>query len=255
MTKLLTIGIDGATWKVIEPNLDKLPNFKKLMEEGNYKSIFVKDDIVISAAVWCTIFSGKTTQEHNHRKFVVDNKLQTRKDVKVDFVWDILNRDHDIRVLQVPFVAPPYNFNTDYKPVGYGVSSDLKELEEDTEKLFRKSIEVLKENPEIFMVVFGALDRVQHFHWGEPILLDWYKKVDEIIGELSKYGEKIIIISDHGFCSRGKAKVQTLPDKNDKGEPLKGDHHEEAILITKNINYPIKDHKDIFSAIINSLKL
>jgi predicted AlkP superfamily phosphohydrolase/phosphomutase len=255
MTKLLTIGIDGATWKIIKPNLDKLPNFKKLIEEGNSKSIFVKDDIVISAAVWCTIFSGKTTQEHDHRKFVVDNELQTRKDIKVDFVWDVLNKDYDVRVLQIPFIAPPYNFNADYEPVGYGVSSDLKELKEDTEKLFKKSIEILRENPEVFIVVFSALDRVQHFHWDEPLLIDWYKKIDEIIGELNKYGEKIIIVSDHGFCSRGEAKVQTLPDKNDKGEPLKGDHHEEAILITKNINHPIKEHKDIFSTIINSLKL
>jgi len=252
MTKLLTIGIDGATWKMIKPNLDKLPNLKRLMGEGSYKSIFVKDDIVLSPAIWCTIFSGKTSQEHGHQKFVVNNKLQTREDIKVDFVWDILNKNHDVRVLQVPFIAPPYNFNADYEPVGYGVSSDLEELKEDTEKLFQKSLEVLKENPEILIVVFGALDRVQHFHWGEPLLLDWYIKLDEIVGKLVEYGEKIIIVSDHGFCSRGEAKVQTLPDKNDRGEPLKGDHHEEAILITKNVDYPIESHKDIFSAIINS---
>ena len=40
MTKLLIIGIDGATRRVIKPKLDQLPNFKKLIEEGKLKSIF-----------------------------------------------------------------------------------------------------------------------------------------------------------------------------------------------------------------------
>lgn len=252
MTKLLIIGIDGASWRIIKPNLAQLPNFEKIIKEGEAKSLFV-EDIILSAAIWCTIFSGKTTKEHGHKKYVVNDKLQTREDVKVDFIWDILNKNHDIKVLQVPFVMPPYNFNCEYTPIGYGVSYELEELREDTERLFRKSLEILKENPEIFIVVFGALDKVQHFHWGEPIIIDWYKKMDEIIGTLTPFGEKIIIVSDHGFCSRGEARVQTLPEKNDKGEPLKGDHHEEAILITKNITYPIKEHKDIFLAILNSL--
>jgi predicted AlkP superfamily phosphohydrolase/phosphomutase len=255
MTKLLIIGIDGASWRIIKPNLVHLPNFEKMIKEGESKSLLVKDDPILSAAIWCTIFSGKTTEEHNHRKFVVDGKLQTREDIKVDFIWDILNKNYDIKVLQIPFVMPPYNFNCDYKPIGYGASSDLKELEEDTQKLAERAEEVLKENPEIFIVVFGALDKVQHFHWGEDLILDWYKKIDKIIGRLAKYGKKIIIVSDHGFCSRGEARIQTLPDKNDKGKPLKGDHHEEAILITKNIDYSIKKHKDIFQAMLHYFQL
>lgn len=253
MTKLLIIGIDAATWKVIKPNLNQLPTFKKLIEQGESKSLFV-NDVVLSAAIWCTIFSGKSTKEHGHQKYVVDEKLQSREDIKVNFIWDVLNKDHNIKVLQAPFVMPPYNFNCDYKPIGYGVSSDLKELREDTEKLAQKSLETLQENPEIFIVVFGVLDKVQHFHWGEPIILDWYKKIDEIIGKLIKFGEKIIIVSDHGFCSRGESKIQTLPDKNDKGRPLKGDHHEEAILITRNINHPINEHKDIFPTILEEIR-
>jgi len=253
MTKILTIGIDGATWRVIKPNLNDLPNFKKLMTEGSSKSLFV-EDVVLSAAIWCTIFSGKSTKEHGHQKYVVDGKLQERKDIRVDFIWDILDKDHTIKALQIPFVMPPYNFNCDYEPVGYGVSSDLVELSKDTDGVASKSLEILKENPDIFIVVFGALDKVQHFHWGEPIIIDWYKKIDEVLGRLIKYGERIIVVSDHGFCSRGEARIQTLPEKNDKGEPLKGDHHEEAILITKNIVFPIEKHKDIFSAIINEIK-
>ena len=99
------------------------------------------------------------------------------------------------------------------------------------------NLEILKSQaPELFIVVFSALDRVQHFHWGEPIIRSWYQKIDKILGALEKFAKKIIIISDHGFCGVGKARVKTLPKVNEKGEKLKGDHHQEAILITKNIN-------------------
>jgi len=94
---------------------------------------------------------------------------------------------------------------------------------------------------------------MQHFHWGEPTVLGWYKKMDRFLGMLTKYGEKLIIVSDHGFCGKGEAKIKTLPDKNDKGEELKGDHHEEAILITRNISTKINQHKDIFNAILNEM--
>lgn len=252
MSKLMVMGIDGATWKIIKPNLNQLPHFKKLMEEGNYKSLFV-EDIVLSPAIWCTIFSGKTAAEHGHKKFVIDEKLQRREDIKVDFVWDILNKDYNIKVLQVPFIMPPYNFNCDYEPIEYGASYDLNEMGRDMDNLTIKALEILEENPDIFIIVYNTLDRLQHFRWGEPIILPWYQKMDKIVGMLSKYGEKLIIVSDHGFCSRGEAKVQTLPDKNSKGEPLKGDHHEEALLITKNIDYPINEHKDISNAILKEV--
>jgi len=254
MTKLLIIGIDAATWSVIKPNLGELPNFKKLMEEGKYKTLVVKEPL-LSASLWCTIFSGKTFKEHGHKKFIVDGKLQTRKNIKVNFIWDILNKKYDIRALQIPFVMPPYNFNCEYLPVEYGASSDLNDLERDTEGLLFKSLEILKENPDIFIVVFGALDKIQHFHWGEPLIIGWYRKMDQILGILTKYGEKIIVLSDHGFCSRGKARVQTLPETNIKGKPIKGDHHQEAILITKNIKYEIKEQKDIFKAILFEMNL
>lgn len=286
MTKLLVIGIDGASWNIIKPNIDQLPYFKKLMSEGVYKSLYCEDEEILSAAIWCTIFSGKTLKEHGHRKFVESGKLIMRKDIKVDFVWDILSkksriknqesrrnaenppppksspsplegedqeRGWDIRALQIPFVIPPYNFNCEYEPPEYGASSDLNILEKDTNDIAFKAIEILKEKPDVFAVVFAALDKVQHFHWGEPIILSWYKKMDEILGMLEKYGEKLMVMSDHGFCDRGKARVKTLPEFGSTGQEIKGDHHEEAMLITRGINYDIKEHKDIYNAIIANL--
>lgn len=253
MSKLLVIGLDGAAWSMINPNLEGLPHFRRLIKEGESRALFIKEDILLSAALWCTIFSGKPVEEHGHKRFVVDGKLQSREDVDVEFVWDVLDEVCDVRALQVPFIIPPYNFNCCYEPVGYGASSDLDEIKENFDKLASKSLNILRDNPDVFIVIFSALDQVQHFHWGEPLVLDWYKKVDKVLGRLVPFGEKVIVVSDHGFCSKGEARVRTLPDKNDKGEPLKGDHHEEAVLITKNIDYDIKSQKDIYSAILKGV--
>ncbi|GAF83211.1 unnamed protein product, partial [marine sediment metagenome] len=223
------------------------------IKQGRPKTLVLSEkEAILSPPIWCSMFSGKTQKEHGHKKYVVNGELQAREDIKVDFVWDILDKKGvKVVALQVPFVMPPYNFNCDYKPVGYGASSDLNELAQDTDGIFFKSLEILeKQKPEVLIVVFNALDRIQHFHWGEPLILSWYRKIDKILGALGKYAEKLIVISDHGFCSRGEARVQTLPDKNEKGEELKGDHHQEAILMTKNIKYEIKEHKDLFNAIL-----
>jgi len=62
---LLVIGIDAATWKIIEPNLYKLGNIKNLMDEGKYKTL-PSDKRPISASAWCSIFSGKLPGEHEN---------------------------------------------------------------------------------------------------------------------------------------------------------------------------------------------
>ena len=67
-------------------------------------------------------------------------------------------------------------------------------------------------------------------------------------GFLKERQNKLIIISDHGFCSFGEAKIQTLPLKSEGGE-LKGDHHENALLITVNLGYKIEKPQDLFFAL------
>jgi phosphoadenosine phosphosulfate reductase len=253
---ILVIGLDAATWKVINPNLDDLPNLKRLIGSGRSATITLRER-PHSASVWCSIFSGKTQEEHGHRDFVVDGKLQRREDIKVKFIWDILDGLVDIRALNVPFVYPPYNYNCEYEAIGYGLSSDPKELEQDMELLTRKAKEVLGERPEVFIVVYTMLDKISHFHWGTPTLLEWYKKVDAKLGELLQFvreEDKLIVISDHGFADWDEVERHTLPRRTPEGE-IKGDHHREAILITKNISYPIQNPEDVFHAIRSELDL
>ena len=250
----LVLGIDAATWSVVTPNLNELRNFKRLIEIGKSKELILKEK-PISASVWCGMFSGKLPEEHKHGSYVVNGELVKREDIKTDFIWDILHREgKKVKALNVPFVVPPYSFNVDFKPVGFGLPTNEKEWEEELERVTEKAKELLAENPDLLIAVYTLLDRIQHFHWGEDYVVEWYKRMDEKIGELIfdngflDGNNKLIVISDHGFCSFGEAKVQTLPQYTEGGK-LKGDHHENALLITVNVDYGICRSQDVFFAI------
>jgi len=256
---IFVLGIDAATWTVITPNLEKLPNFKKLTEIGKSKTIVLKEK-PISASIWCGMFCGKTAQEHGHEAYVVNGNIVRREDIKVDFIWDILDKEgKKVKALNVPFVVPPYSFNVDFKPVGFGLPTNEREWQEELDRVTEKTKELLAEKPDLLISVYSLLDRIQHFHWGEDCVLEWYKKMDAKIGELifdtgflSDRNNRIIVISDHGFCSFGEARVQTLPEKTEHGK-LKGDHHENALLITVNVDYEIDKPQDVFHAIRQEL--
>ena len=255
---IFVLGIDAATWTVIRPNLDRLENFHRLCTIGKSKELVLREK-PISASVWCGMFCGKTPQEHGHESYVVDGDIVKREDIKVDFIWDILHKQgKKVKALNVPFVVPPYSFNVDFKPVGFGLPTNEKEWQEELERVTEKTKELLTENLDLLISVYTLLDRIQHFHWGEDYVLEWYQKLDAQIGELLfdtgflNKDNKLIVISDHGFCSFGEAKVQTLPEQTEQGK-IKGDHHENAFLVTVNLDYAIDKPQDVFYAIKQEL--
>jgi predicted AlkP superfamily phosphohydrolase/phosphomutase len=251
----LVLGIDAATWSVIKPNLDTLTNFKRLIDLGESKELILKEK-PISASVWCGMFSGKLPDEHKHESYVVNGDIVKRADIKVDFIWDVLHeKGKRVKALNVPFVVPPYTFNVDFKPIGFGLPTNEKEWNEELERVTEKTKELLAEKPDLLISVYTLLDRIQHFHWGEDYVVEWYKRMDAKIGELIfetgflEGNNQLIVISDHGFCSFGDAKVQTLPEYTKEGK-LKGDHHEKAFLLTVNVDYEITRPQDVFFAIL-----
>ena len=134
------------------------------------------------------------------------------------------------------------------------ISLPKEEWSEELERITSKTKELLNEKPDLLISVYTFLDRVQHFHWGEDYVIEWYEKLDKKIQELIfdtnfiEDGNQLIVMSDHGFCSFGEARIQTLPEETEYGK-LKGDHHEEAVLLTVNIDTDIKKPQDIFYTI------
>ena len=256
---IFVLGIDAATWTIIRPNLDQLENFQWLCDRGKSKELVLTEK-PLSPLVWCGMFCGRAAQEHGHDSFTTKGNIIKREDIKVDFIWDILHREGKRAIaLNVPFVVPPYCFGVDFKPVGFGLPTNDKEWQEELERISEKTKDLLAQKPDLLISVYTILDRIQHFHWGEDCVLEWYKKVDGKIGELvvgsgflDDESNSLIVISDHGFCSFGEAKVQTLPRETPEGT-LKGDHHENALLITANLDYEINKPQDVFHAIKRQL--
>ena len=181
---IFVLGIDAATWTVVKPNLNKLPTFKKLVEIGESAELILIEK-PISPSIWCGMFSGKTFEEHGHESFVADDKLIRREDIKVEFIWDILHQQgKKVKVLNVPFVVPPYSFEVEFKPVGFGLPTNEKEWQEELDRVTQKTKELLVEEPDLLVSTYTFLDRVQHFHWGEDCVLEWYGKLDGKMGEL-----------------------------------------------------------------------
>lgn len=253
------LGIDAATWSIVEPNLSKLGNLKRLTDIGKSKTLTLKEK-PISASVWCGMFSGKNPEEHRHESYVVNGKIVKREDIKVDFIWDVLHeKGKNVRALNVPFVVPPYSFRANFKPVSFGLPTNEKEWKNELESVTEHTKHLIGEEPDLLVSVYTLLDRIQHFHWGEDYVIEWYKRLDDKIGELifdSNFldgSNKLIIISDHGFCSFGDAKIRTLPLETEEGR-LKGDHHENALLITVNVDREINRPQDVFYAIKDDME-
>jgi predicted AlkP superfamily phosphohydrolase/phosphomutase len=256
---IFVLGIDAATWTVINPNLDRLPSLARLCRMGQCSEMVLKETPV-SPSVWCSMFCGKLPEEHKHGSFVKEGKLVRREDIPVDFIWDILHRQgRRVKALNIPFVVPPFSFGVDFKPVGFGLPTNEREWHEELQRVTDKTRQLIAEDPDLLIAAYTLLDRVQHFHWGEEGVLDWYSRLDARIGELvfdtgflDNKDNRLITISDHGFCSFGESRVQTLPLKSEYGD-LKGDHHENALVITVNLSHSIEKPQDVFSAIVSEL--
>lgn len=256
---MMVIGLDGATWKVIDPNLSSLPTFKRLKETWDCSTMMLRNHPSLpslswlhSAPLWTSIFSGVEPEEHKHLNFISKKgRLLSRRDIPVRFVWDILtSRGYSCVAINIPFVYPPYSFNNDFKSSTLSLALEEEEWRREVSELHEECLKVLKDKPDLFVVVFGVLDHVQHLHYGEPIVLEWYERIDSILNELVEFDDKIIICSDHGFDYWDRVKVRTTKPRKYKNILKKGDHDLDAILITRGIDCRIDRPEDIFTAIL-----
>jgi len=117
--KVILIGIDGADYHITKKFIeeDKLPNLKKIAEEGIYSKL--KSTIPpLSPSAWTSIFTGCTPAKHGIYGFTKRRKDSyfprpiSSKDRKVDVIWNILSR-HGKRciLINIPFSYPPEKIN------------------------------------------------------------------------------------------------------------------------------------------------
>ncbi len=118
-TRVLLIGLDGASWNVITPLLreHKLPNIEKLINNGcsgNLETIWP----LFSEVIWTSIATGKIPAAHGITERFVEDKEQnnyvyaSRRLRKVKATWDILSdKGYKVGVINYLVTWPPDKLN------------------------------------------------------------------------------------------------------------------------------------------------
>jgi len=113
--KLLIVGLDGATFKVIIDSLvkaGKLPTISKLMKEG-IASICKSTHPPVTSPAWPSFMTGCNPAKHGvYHFFDGSAKLYTSRDIKKPMFWDILGEyGYKSLVVNVPVTYPPKRIN------------------------------------------------------------------------------------------------------------------------------------------------
>jgi len=117
--KVIFIGLDGATWNIIEKGINNynLKTFKKLVENGAWGKL--KSTIPpISPSAWTSIFTGVNPGKHNIFGFVKEEEDThflipiLSKDRKCKPIWKIVSENGKrVIAMNIPFSYPPDKVN------------------------------------------------------------------------------------------------------------------------------------------------
>ncbi|SIO42002.1 Predicted phosphohydrolase or phosphomutase, AlkP superfamily [Singulisphaera sp. GP187] len=97
--KVFVLGLDGATWDILEPLVKRgeLPNLQRLMEKGasgTLGSVFPP----LSPVAWTTVMTGKNSGKHGVFEFLeyahnpLKGRVNSSRAIKTDLVWEIAGR-------------------------------------------------------------------------------------------------------------------------------------------------------------------
>lgn len=228
---MIVIGLDGATWDVIRPNLASLPAISSMLERYRHSTLECDVRPVHSSASWTTIFSGLRPEEHGITEFVMGEKARGELLARRMFVWDRVKR---AIVMGVPISLPPVNVNYELRGWEAAVLSTTKEeMFESTKRMLADARGAIEHGAaDLVVSVFSETDRAQHVFWHDKAgLLEHYRSVDRALGELAPLleGRDFLILSDHGFTDA----EETRKNNWDTVRPGQtGGHHPSGIAIS-----------------------
>ena len=117
--RLLIIGLDGATFYVLDPLMDagKMPNLKRFIKEG-VAGILHSTQPPITPAAWTTFMTGKGPGQHGILDFekydATEHKLTFNSTYQIEekTLWELLS-EKGLRVgsINVPMTYPPKPVN------------------------------------------------------------------------------------------------------------------------------------------------
>ncbi len=115
MTKTLIVGLDAATWDIVDPLLEagRLPSFERLLNRGA-RGTLTSTMPPMTPLAWTSIATGVSPGEHGVYGFR-EQDPDTYEVSPVEYgsvsspaVWDVLEaHDRTVGVLNYPIVSPP----------------------------------------------------------------------------------------------------------------------------------------------------
>ena len=119
--KVLIIGLDGASWDVLNPMMQRgyMPFLQKEIEQGR-AGVLASTDPPITPTAWTSFQTGMLPEEHQilgfRRFYMEDGKLQSNilmsSNLGVPRIWDILSEnERKLCILNLPLTYPPFNIN------------------------------------------------------------------------------------------------------------------------------------------------
>lgn len=114
MSKVAVIGLDGATWRILDPLIEdgKLPFFQKLKEEGVCGELETTTPPV-TASAWPSFMTGKKPESHGIYGFelIDDDSVEyiNGSYIKDERFWEVASQDGKRTcVANVPVTYPPH---------------------------------------------------------------------------------------------------------------------------------------------------
>jgi hypothetical protein len=112
-TRVYMIGLDGATWDILDPLIEqgKLPVFKKLKENGAWSRLRTFEP-TLSAVVWTSIATGKSMLKHGIVDWVFVNKEKIQvpyssSEKRTPSIWEMMDEKGLRSIVLGWFVTDP----------------------------------------------------------------------------------------------------------------------------------------------------
>lgn len=189
MTRTLLIGLDGATYTVLDPLMNGtceegvvMPYLASLRENG-YSAVLKSTNHPLTPPAWTTVCTGRTPGQHGIYDFVrfedlgddVYFTLYDARDIRSETLWETAGREgKSIVSLNFPMMAPPPEVNGSLVP-GFVSWKHLRR------NMWPKSL-------------FGRIDKIDGF---DPKELSWDFERESQIGDVMPDEELYKWVDNH----------------------------------------------------------
>ncbi len=98
---------------------------------------------------------------------------------------------------------PDYRFELQWSEYGDRKEEFMRDLTRMTEQRFQLFWELFERDWRLMFFVIAGTDRIQHLMWGTPEMREYFRMVDDFLGEVMDRvqgaGVNLLVVSDHGF--------------------------------------------------------